>query len=367
MSDRADVLIAGTLPPTIGGIAATIADHADGLERRSMRVALVNTGRARRARPGRASLENAWAGVVDAGRVFGAARRSGAPVVAVHTVGSPLLPVLRAIALAAAARLARRRVVVHLHGYDIEATAASGGRAYVVGLRALARLATVVVALHEPVAGVVRRLAPRARVEVLPNCVDCNRYRPAAPAPGDVRAVFVGTVGRRKGVPELLDAIDKLTVPLVCDVVGGAGEESGDGSYDELVARAAPLVAEGRVVLHGELDRDGALAVLRSASLFVLPSHAEGMPVALLEAMACGLPVVVTEAGAMGDVVRAAGCGDVVPAGDAARLADALASLAADPDERHRLGEAARRAVEDGYCCDRVLDDLAARYRAVAD
>jgi glycosyltransferase involved in cell wall biosynthesis len=90
------------------------------------------------------------------------------------------------------------------------------------------------------------------------------------------------------------------------------------------------------------------------------------MPVALLEAMACGVAVIVTDVGAMGDIVRQAACGLVVPPGDANALAEAIDALLADDHRRALMGAAGRNAILERHCCEAVGDTLAAVYQAVS-
>jgi glycosyltransferase involved in cell wall biosynthesis len=366
LTSRPDVLIVGTQYPTVGGIASAIDDQAEALRQQGFRIQGLNTGRRRRRRPGSASLENGAEALLDAARVAVAAVRRRPRLVVVHTVASPLLPAIRALALVRAGHLGGARVVTHIHAYDLEEALASSGPSLARAIHWLGRWSSEVVVLHGRVAASVRAVAPEAAIVVLPNCVDCELFRPSPVSPTEgPRVVFLGTAGRRKGVHVLLEALHHLDRPLVCDIAGGPAEEEPD-VYDELLRSGAPLVASGRVVFHGEIDRSRALELLQGASLFVLPSLAEGMPVALLEAMSCAVPVVVTDVGAMGEVVVGADCGVVVAPGDALALAAAIESVLGDEHRRRAMGEAGRKAILARHCCDAVGDALARLYRSVA-
>ena len=100
---------------------------------------------------------------------------------------------------------------------------------------------------------------------------------------------------------------------------------------------------------------------LEQAQLFVLSSISEALPVSLLEAMALGLPAVVSDVGAMPEVVRAAGCGLVVPSSDPQSLADAIVQLATHPAALHGYGKAARQA----YLARFTLLHMADRYMEI--
>jgi len=206
---------------------------------------------------------------------------------------------------------------------------------------------------------------PAERRLALPNGVDLERFRP--PAAGereDLRrslglgdaptAVYCGRLVPDKRVGELLDAWRAVreALPEARLLVAGTGPEEA-----ALRARPAPGVQ-----LLGE--RDDVPELLRLADLFVLPSMAEGLSNALLEAMASGLPVVATRVGAAPELVDA-GCGRLVEPGDPAALATAATELLVHP-ERTALGERARAIAAERYSLEAVADRLAALYRELA-
>jgi glycosyltransferase involved in cell wall biosynthesis len=120
---------------------------------------------------------------------------------------------------------------------------------------------------------------------------------------------------------------------------------AGEGSLlGECRALAARLGVSDRVYLPG-LCRDVA-QLLSACDIFVLASDWEGVPVAVIEAMAARLPVVATAVGGVGELVEADVTGILVPPGDAQALAGALADLAGDPERRLGMGERGRRRAE---------------------
>lgn len=147
------------------------------------------------------------------------------------------------------------------------------------------------------------------------------------------RAVFVGRIGVRKGVPELLEAWASLDVDGELLLVGAVDEE-----IRPLVDRH---VAGGRVRLAGYVDNPAVLYA--SSDVFVFPTWEEGGPQVTYEAAACGLPVVTTPMGAA-RLVEDGRTGLVVPAGAPDRLAQALDSLARDAATRRAYATAAREA-----------------------
>ncbi len=197
---------------------------------------------------------------------------------------------------------------------------------------------------------------PAANVHHLPNGVDVARFRPAPSRDGAVIDPVIGTVGGlrpEKDYATLLRALAALPPPARVMLVGGGPLAA------PLREQAEQLGVAARVEFAGAVT-DAAPWYSRF-SVFVLSSRTEQMPLALLEAMASGLPVVATDVGDVRAMLppAAAAAGCIVPAGDAAALARALAALLADPALRARLGADNRRTVEQRYeaaqCFDRFV------------
>jgi glycosyltransferase involved in cell wall biosynthesis len=205
-------------------------------------------------------------------------------------------------------------------------------------------------------------LAPEV-VDVVPNGVDPARIPVALPVavpvagPADRAplAVWVGVLAAVKRVDLLLDAVAE--VPDVRLLVVGDGPLRA-----EVDCRAQAAGLAGRVELAGRVTDPAPLVA--GADLFVLTSAAENCPLALLEAMAAGLPVVATAVGGVPEVVRGGVDGLLVPAGDRAAVASALARLAGDEGLRRRMGASARSRILDGYTLEHCLDGLTASYEA---
>ena len=121
-----------------------------------------------------------------------------------------------------------------------------------------------------------------------------------------------------------------------------------------------------RVELPGWSESARAWRLLAESGIVLLPSRMEGLPVAILEAMAIGATVITTPVGAITDAIEEGVTGLLVPAGDAPALAQAIARLLRDPALRARLAEAARRRFEERFTIERTAEKIAALYRRVA-
>jgi glycosyltransferase involved in cell wall biosynthesis len=219
---------------------------------------------------------------------------------------------------------------------------------------------------------------PPERLVAIPNGVDVARFTP--PKPGEAAAlrarlglpadgflwVYTGKLNRGKGLEMLLRAWQRLASrhPRLHLVLVG----SGAGQFLSCEAALRRFVTD-----HGLASRvtfTGAVAnvedYLRAADLFVLPSDSEALPMALIEAMACGLPVVATRVGGIPDVVEDGVDGRLIEAGDEAALAAAIEGLLADPAARAALARAARAKAEAGFSIAAVAAAHERLFRALA-
>jgi len=196
------------------------------------------------------------------------------------------------------------------------------------------------------------RLCRGGLIAAIGNGVDVERFRPATSAAERVTtrrvletpedAVVILMVGRlvaEKGYLELFRAMRQIDA-----ILWVAGERLPSDHASAIDAALADIgrhpVLSRRIRLLGY--RDDVPALMRAADIFTLPSHREGMPRSIIEAMASGLPVVATDIRGAREEVVAGETGALVPAGDAQALADALARLAGDPALRVQQGVAGR-------------------------
>ncbi|MBD8605258.1 glycosyltransferase family 4 protein [Aeromicrobium sp. CFBP 8757] len=258
----------------------------------------------------------------------------------------------------AAARLRGTATVVHEHSYDFAGwfdRLPAWGRALV--RRGVAADVWLVLATHH-VTEFGRRLhMDEERIRVLHNPVVLPRpaARHAVPGAHDVvRAVSLGRLGHRKGSYDVVAAVAQLP----SDVRGRLGVVlAGDGEVDEVRAVVARAGVSDVVEVRGwqgPAERDD---LVRRSDVFLLPSYEEGLPMAMLEAMAQGLAPIVSPVGGIPNVVGDGVEGLLVEPGDVDALAVALRRLVDDPALRQRVAAAARSRAEH-FDVDHWYDDL---------
>jgi glycosyltransferase involved in cell wall biosynthesis len=191
---------------------------------------------------------------------------------------------------------------------------------------------------------------PAAKISVVRNGLDLERFPPAPRRAAPRRVVIVANLRREKGHDVLIDAAPDVLrrFPDARFDVVGAGPE-----LNALLDRA-----RNRGVAHAFAflgHREDVADRLAASDIFVLPSRSEASPNALLEAMAAGLPVIASAVGGVPEIVDDDRTGLLVKAGNCRVLAERLCQLMADPSRGGRIGDAARREVASRFSFDRMV------------
>jgi glycosyltransferase involved in cell wall biosynthesis len=200
------------------------------------------------------------------------------------------------------------------------------------------------------------------KILVKPNGIDIARFPYIDAAErlargGEPELIAVNRIEPKKGLLDLAEAIRLLLdrgVRVRLNLVGSVDpyNRTSRRYADDLDARVRELGIADHVVMHGVKTHPDVVALLARSRLFVAPyvevasGDKDGIPTAVLEAMATGLPVVTTDAGSILEAVTDGLEGICVPQHDPARLADAIKRLLADPAQCARMGRAGRQRVE---------------------
>lgn len=251
-----------------------------------------------------------------------------------------------------AAILGRARAVVRTaHNVSVEAPRARLLLSRMAGLREDAQIAVSEAVRESQLrAGMI----PAPRFVTIRNGIDDRRLAvdrtrddvraELGIAPEEVACLAVGSLTRQKNYPDLLKVAERVadTDPAARFLVAGAGPLE-----DELVTLSRELGLADSVRFLGE--RLDVPLLLRAADIFVLASSWEGLPITILEAMAAGVPCVATAVGGTPEAITDGVSGYVVPAGDVADMAAAIARLADDPGLRARMAREARAKYERSF------------------
>lgn len=187
---------------------------------------------------------------------------------------------------------------------------------------------------------------PSKKIACIPNGVDLRLMQSISPSPERYDAVFLGRLHPSKGVLDLVEVWKQVVEHRKGSrlVIIGQGE-----AEEELAALIAREGLEGSVTMLGYLPREKAIALIKSSSIFLFPSHEEGFGIAILEAMACGKPVVSWDLPVYREIFRKGLLS--APMGDRKTMADLVLGLLEDQDRRKMIGREAE-ALASGYDWD---------------
>lgn len=261
----------------------------------------------------------------------------GSEIVHVHLAGE--ISLLRKMPVMLLAKLLQRRLIVHVHACSEESLFEKTPRwAWTYCLNA----ADCVIALSPLWELAIRKHAPRAQVTVVPNPV--RSFRPVARERNSVpRILYVGKLEGRKGYNTLMDAaaIVLREFPQAQFWFAGHGELEAAQAY---AGRCGVLTA---VRLLGWISGDELEKVYDDADIFCLPSHNEGVPMSMLEAMSHSLPVVCTPVGGIPDVIEDRSNGLLVRPGNPESIADGILHLLRDPEFAALIAQSGKEKVEE--------------------
>ena len=350
--DKRSVLMAGPLPPAVGGMTSVLCDLEAKL-RDSMTVTLFDT--AKSTSPNRSLFDAIGARWRLWRRWLDVLRQARPTVVHIHTC-SGLSYFLDGILLL----LARSKsvpVILHIHGGRFDKFLDELNFAGAWFARAVARRAAFVVVLSDLWRDRLAARLPGARLAVIENGVPIPAQPGRASPPPLV--LFLGTVCAAKGVEDLIRAASACSQTANFAIVGPLDD--------------APFVARMRQ-LRTELGLENVVDIagpahgakkhewLARAHVFVLPSHIEAFPISVLEAMAAGVPIVATAVGAIPSMIESEQSGLLVNVGDVPALSAAITRLLSDRALSNRLADNARSRCVERYSIERAACEVRRLY-----
>lgn len=201
-------------------------------------------------------------------------------------------------------------------------------------------------------------------IEVIGNGVDEKLFRPIQRKNSEKYILYTGRLSYRKGLFDFIQCGINI-----CSLHSDINFKlTGKGPlFDKLIRIVQESNYEDRFEFLGHIEKSKLIELYQNATIFILPSHYEGLPTTLLEAMSCGLPVVATAVSGNLDVIESGKNGILVPVKSPEKMTEAVSSLLVDEKLRKELGLAARKTIEDRFTWDVVSDRILNCYCSILE
>lgn len=366
IGSRPRLLIVGPLPPPIGGVETVTQAILESDAFGEFEVAHCNTTKGRpKETQGRFDLANAVWALRHFARLARAVGGFHPDVVYIPIAGT-WSGVLRDLTLGWIARRSGARVIGHQHDGAIADVLARTGRDERLVRAGFSQFHRLLV-LGTQWKTLFERYGLAMPIELVPSTLRREVLEAGAGGPrvgpdGPLRVLFVGQVGRRKGVPELIEGVRRMRDRGGRARLTVVGPSEQPGELEAARVQTTQLGLDDDVRFAGPLTGEALYECYRTHQVLALPSHTEGLPVVLLEAAAFGVAVLTTPVGSIPELIRDGENGVLVPPGDPEAIATGLDRLV-DPTRRAVLIERLRRDLET-YHPDRVGARVAGAVRA---
>lgn len=364
------IVISGHLPPPMSGIGTYYQVLLNSSLPRRVNLRFVDTSLHRRqlSQTGSWSLSNIVWALIDCLR-FTKTVIAYRPEIC-HIATAFGLSFVKHSVCVVAARLLGCKVLLHPH-CSFYALYERQGRAWQWFFRRIVSLCHGVVVLSSEWKK-LSEIVPSCRMYLLPNAIDLASYedvgRERVESKNDkscLHILYLGFLGKAKGTFDLIRAartVLRQEQGVVFDLVGA---EHFAGEMQQLNAQVADACLGKSIHVQPAVTGQQKVEFLRSADIFVYPSYHEGMPMAVIEAMACALPIVATRVGGLPDLVQPGLNGCLVPAGQPDQLADAIRELIVNPQLRHAMQAASFRRAQESFDIEALVFRLLDIYQAV--
>jgi glycosyltransferase involved in cell wall biosynthesis len=341
---RPKVLIIGPLPPPAFGVAKAtqLMLESEVLAARLQILHLDTTDVAGFATMGSPDWHNFHLGIRHSGQLVHLLWRER-PDVTLVTASQGKFALMRDWLFVSLSRAFGARVVTYLRGGGYAELRARQGRIAARTLRSILKHSSRVIVLGENLVDMAHAVHPAGQVAVVPNgCSPAVRPDRVGSRESDHPVVaYVGRLSHDKGLEDALTAAPPPPgqVPTLESVFGGEWDSPSYG--EQIEAQVHDYGLSHAVRFPGPVTGQDKEDLLARAWVLIVPSHSEGQPWVIIEAMSAGVPVVATATGAIPETVQDGVTGFVVPVGDSDAMAERITRLATDDALWKRMSEAA--------------------------
>lgn len=201
------------------------------------------------------------------------------------------------------------------------------------------------------------------QVSLVYNGVDEDFFKPNNKSEKSKKYImYAGRIDQEKGVFDLVECARSICSQRsdVYFMIAGDGRD-----LNRLIKKIKKAGIQDRFILLGQVEKDQIVKLYQNATAFILPSYHEGLPTVILEAMSCGLPVIVTDVRGNRDVISNNENGIIIPSRNPVEMANAISVLLDDENLREKLGNNARKTIEEKYTWKAVSNRILGFYNLI--
>lgn len=267
-----------------------------------------------------------------------------------HLHGSHKGSIYRKAVFVAMCKAFHCKVIFHLHGSVFARTYDNAGSFYKAWVRYVLNSADSVFVLSQYWADYVSGISTNTDIQIInnfpspvyENLFNERRFDNCQP----VKFLFLGYIGERKGIYDLVDAVALLKQQ---GVTGFTITVGGNGEIDKLKSLIKTRQLDDYFEVVGWVTGEQKYQLMKQSDLLLLPSHNEGLPIAILEAMSAGLAVLSTTVGGIPEAIPDEESGFLIEPGDTRALANAIATYVTNPTLIQRAAINSRRRYDAAY------------------
>ena len=257
-------------------------------------------------------------------------------------------------------------VVLHVHAPNFDKLYCKQSPILQSYIRRVMKRADIVIALSSEWKKRIAQIIPNNQIFILRNCIDVNNIPPHIFSL-EAKGLFLGSVGLRKGAFDLIEAIGRIKLKGISLKVWIVGYEAREGDLQRARSMQEELQLGDYVKILGTVYGEKKKNLLSKANFFVLPSYNEGLPMAILEAMAAGMAIISTSVGGIPEIVKDGYNGFIVNPGDVNALTEKLSILAGDLELLNIMGHRNREIAERELDVIQYVEKLVTLYDALLD
>jgi glycosyltransferase involved in cell wall biosynthesis len=278
----------------------------------------------------------------------------------VHVHGGDIISFKRKFYYVKIAKFLRCKLIYHHHGADFMSQYKSLSKKWKNRVKRTFEQVDLLICLSNTWRDRIQSIAPGGTIEVVPNCINLP-HTFWKKANSHVQLAFLGLIGDRKGVFDLLKVIKRL----INDAYDIRLTIAGNGEVMRLLREINELEIANAVKYCGWIGYKERDLILRETDIFVLPSYAEGMPMSILEAMAYSVPVVSTFVGGIPELVIDGETGCLFKSGDLDEMYGKIAYLVQDENLRKEMGRKGRELISTNHNIRQAAQKVSAIYNSL--